>query len=142
MRCHHCQTLIKLHGGNTSNFSGHVTAKHEVVVKMAVRNSATTVSAPSSSTSEIRQLGHKQLYFVPDVDGFRQLLVRWWREDHVAFAMVDTIGSQELMLAVNPLIRPYLCSRVTLARWTGRDDLPGQGGSEVATEAGVVEATY
>ena len=100
--------------------------KHKALTKMATLTVAGSTSTPSSQSSEIRPHGIKQLYFAPDVERFRKLLVRWCVEDHVAFAKVDTDAFKDLMLSVNPLIRPFLCSRVSLSRWIKKDYLLGR----------------
>lgn len=126
MRCHHCSDMIRLHEQRVSNFTGHMKIRHEAVAKMATLVVSSSVSTPSSHTFDARQQGHKQLYFAPEVDKFRRLLVRWCVEDHVAFAKVDTDAFKDMMLSVNPLIKPFLCSRVTLARWIEKDYLIGR----------------
>lgn len=76
IRCHHYGDMIKLHQQRVSNFNGHIHAKHEALTKMATLTVAGSTSAPSSQSSKVRPHGTKQLYFTPDVERFRKLLVR------------------------------------------------------------------
>lgn len=54
------------------------------------------------------------------------MLVRWAVEDHVAFSKVDTEAFRAMMLAVNPAIKPFLCSRMSLRRWIQKDYIIGR----------------
>jgi hypothetical protein len=121
LRCHHCQAVVKLHRQQASNFGQHLVGTHEAIAKSSIRVPGGSVSTSSSVSTESRPQGTKQLYFAPDVAKFRQQLVRWCVEDHIAFHKVDTDAFRSMMVSVNPLIKPFLCSRQSLCRWIEKD---------------------
>jgi hypothetical protein len=126
IRCHHCKEMIKVYKQQASNMQQHLFTTHKMVPQPQSRPSQgvstpMTDSSMTTSTSVQRKQGQKQLYYSPKIHEWRQNLVRWCVEDHVAFAKVDTPGFKRLMLSTNPLIKPYLVSRMTVRRWIRRD---------------------
>jgi hypothetical protein len=114
LRCHYCGDIIKLHEQRASNMVGHMKSKHKKLLagQGSVGESISFPSTPSQSSE--RPLGFKQLYFSPDIDKFRTMLIRWCVEDHIPFAKVDTEGFRQMMLSINPSIKPFLYSQKTL----------------------------
>jgi hypothetical protein len=124
IRCHHCKEMIKLFKQQASNMQQHLFITHKMVPQSQPQSGASqSFPAPMTDSSTLgqRNQGQKQLYYSPKIHEWRQNLVRWCVEDHVAFAKVDTPGFKRLMLSTNPLIKPYLVSRMTVRRWIRRD---------------------
>ena len=122
LRCHFCGDVIKLHEQTASNMTCHMKHKHkELIIGLAGATANVSLLSTQSSSVDVRPLGTKQLYFTPDFDKFRKLLVRWCVEDHVAFAKIDTDGFREMMTSINPAVKPYLVTGKTLRSWVKKD---------------------
>lgn len=142
-RCHFCKDLVKLWKGMISNAKQHMDRNHKhqmlsigATYRDRTPSSSPSVVTPSQSASQViqsveeerdaprtkREVGQLQLTsYLPKVDRWRDLLLRWCIEKHIPFSSINVVTFKEMLMSVNPSIERYLFTAQTLSRWAEED---------------------